>query len=97
MREDRPVKALWTWFWTLDRRTPWNAWALIVSVFWIARWVHWATGYPEFPWVIRVAGGTCAALSLAAWAVLYARDAVRGRRERRRERASYQDLPDADG
>ena len=82
------VRAAGRWFWSLDRRVPWNAWSWVIAAGLLLRLIHWLVGNPDHLLTpVGIAIGVLAGTFLLAWLVLYERDAVRARRARRVERA----------
>ena len=84
----RAMRGAWRWFWALDRRTPWNAWAYVLGLGLLVKGARWLTGYPGHPpLALRVGLVAVTVALITAWLVLYERDVVRARRARRAGRA----------
>lgn len=76
------------WLWGLDRRKPYEVWGWALGVGLLWRVLLWVVDVPH---PVRLAVGVpisvIAGASFLSWFVLYERDAVRGWRARRAERA----------
>lgn len=77
------MKRVWAWFWALDRRAPWDAWAGLMTIGVLARGLQWLTGWPEHvPAAVGIAAAAISLTLMVGWLALYTRDAVHTRRTR---------------